>query len=205
MPTFGYTRDIPETDHSPSTDQPNMRTNTNSTDSLISIDHFSFGQNNFDGTHKQVQLRNAAGINGAIPAGLQGNGWETLYASATAGNGELWFVRGASATGIQLTGPGTPTISGNFGHTFIPGGIILQWGTTTASGTGTTNYLFVSNPANIDFPNNCFQVIAQSQNTTNTSTGDSSVAFISKTGFTLGTIPSGSPSGTIFSWFAIGN
>lgn len=166
MPSFGYTRDIPESDHSPSTDQPNMRTNTNSIDSLISIDHYSFEQLNFDGTHKQVQLRNAAGINGTIPAGLQGNGWETLYASTTAGNGELWFVRGASATGVQLTGPGTPTISGN-GSTFLPGGLILNWGFYDAAlgnfSSGSTSTKNDIPPQSLitlttPFPNNMFIV-----------------------------------------------
>lgn len=152
MTNFTYKRDIPFPSHNPSTDQPDMLINTNSTDSIIAVDHFSFGDNS-GGTHKQVQLKNAAGINGAIPVGLQGNGWETLYASTTAGTGELWFVRGATATGIQLTGPGTPSATTQ-GYTFLPGGIIYQWGFQTTIATS-GNVDFTISP-NIAFPNNVF-------------------------------------------------
>jgi len=128
---FTYNNGIPAANNNPSVDQPNMQTNTDSIDSIINVDHYSF-ETNFDGTHKQVQLKNSAGINGAIPAGLQGVGFETLYSSATAGTGELWFVRGASATGVQLTGPGTPSTATQ-GYTFLPGGILIQWGRRSAN------------------------------------------------------------------------
>jgi hypothetical protein len=63
MSTFVYKRNIPAANNNPSTDQPDMRINTNSTDELINVDHVSFGKTdphgdgNVDGTHRQVQLR----------------------------------------------------------------------------------------------------------------------------------------------------
>lgn len=42
--SFTYTRDIPFENNNPSNDQPNMKTNTNSIDNLLQIDHVSFNQ-----------------------------------------------------------------------------------------------------------------------------------------------------------------
>lgn len=156
MPTFIYTNDIPDANNNPSTDQPDMKVNTNSIDSLINVDHYSFQESGFDGTHRQVQLRQAAGGNGTIPAGLQGAGWESLYSSVTGGVGDLWFVRGATATGVRLTGPGTPSALVD-GYTFLPGGILVQWGFENL-GAGITTFL-VTYP--IAFPNNVFYITGQ--------------------------------------------
>jgi len=200
---FTYNENIPAANNNPSVDQPNMQTNTNSIDSIIDVDHFSF-ETNFDGTHKQVQLRDTAGINGAIPAGLQGNGWETLYTSATAGVGELWFVRGAAGTGIQLTGPGTPSVVAN-GYTFLPGGILLQWGTVTGIAGVThvqSNTLF-----NIPFPNACLVVNATPKPIAGgvTSQATISINTLSTTQFNWVYNKDTGTSYTAFSWIAIGN
>lgn len=48
-----YNRDIPFSTNNPSTDQPNMQTNTNSVDDILQVDHVSFNATN-GGTHKQV-------------------------------------------------------------------------------------------------------------------------------------------------------
>lgn len=145
MPTFNYTTNIPDANNNPSADQPDMKINTNSIDSLLNVDHYSFEESGFDGTHRQVQLRNAAGGSGTIPAGLQGNGWGTLYGSSTGGSSELYFVRGATATGIRLTGPGTPTPAAtpatnqtSNGYTFLPGGLLFQFGLTDPTGASLT-------------------------------------------------------------------
>ncbi len=203
---FTYNNGIPAANNDPSVDQPNMQTNTDSIDSIINVDHFSF-ETNFDGTHKQVQLRDSAGINGAIPVGLQGNGWETIYSSPTAGAGELWFTRGASATGIQLTGPGTPSAIQN-GYTFLPGGILMQWGRriqafASGSTTGTENFPRA-------FPKACFIVtttpfvsfasLPSSQASINVRT--SSLANLTNFDWQFYT---GSNQYTGFDWIAIGN
>lgn len=54
MPNFTYTRDIPFPSHNPSNDQPPMRVNTNSTDDIFEVDHYSFNVNN-GGYHKVIR------------------------------------------------------------------------------------------------------------------------------------------------------
>lgn len=52
MSLFTYNRDIPDAPNNPSNDQPKMKTNTNSTDDLIAVDHVSFNDTP-GGTHLQ--------------------------------------------------------------------------------------------------------------------------------------------------------
>jgi len=137
MPFYNYNNNIPFSTNNPSNDQPLMETNTNSINSIIGVDHFSF-QNNNGGTHQQVQLLESGAGNGALPAGLQPGNFETIYSSLTNGNGELWFTR-RQAAGIQLTGPGIP-VQGNNGSTFLPGGIALKWGNLNPQNTKTVTF-----------------------------------------------------------------
>jgi len=57
-----YTRDIPDAPNNPSVDQGPMKTNTNSIDTLIAVDHYTFADVP-SGTHKQVTIsgKNAGG------------------------------------------------------------------------------------------------------------------------------------------------
>jgi len=130
----GYTTNIPNPPNFPSQDVANMQINTNSISTLLQVDHFGFG-NNQGGSHARVQLAEVLGS--SPPVGLL-NGYETIYSQIINANGEIFFTRGSSGTGIQLTGPGTPVVSAS-GYTFLPGGILMQWGTNTcASGTTIT-------------------------------------------------------------------
>lgn len=159
MPNFNYFLNIPAAANNPSVDQPNMETNTNSINSIIGIDHFSFGSpNGSDGTHQQVNLRVSPGVNGALPAGTAGPGWNTLFTSnvtATSTN-EIFLSRGGTAA-IELTGPGAPLAATN-GRSFFAGGIRFEWGIVTLTAGvphDTANVFFV--PA---FTTTCFNIQA---------------------------------------------
>jgi len=131
--SFTYIRDIPFASHNPSTDQPNMQTNTNSIDNLLQIDHVSFNDVTNSGKHLHVTfptfqpdpilLNNQAQIYpktfGSSPTYL-----ETYTASSTSGgsqiNGYLPFVKAMGRfTGVAgmypqtLTNPIPDTIFAN--------------------------------------------------------------------------------------------
>ncbi len=73
-----YTLNIPDAPNDPSADQGPMQTNTNSINTLIAVDHYSFADTP-SGTHKQVTL------SGKNAAGAQTDPTSTLYtASGTA-------------------------------------------------------------------------------------------------------------------------
>ncbi len=67
MTNFDYNTDIPDGPNNPSNDQPLMKTNTNSIDGIIAVDHIGFQQNNggfHTVIHQGPQLANPAAIPG---------------------------------------------------------------------------------------------------------------------------------------------
>jgi hypothetical protein len=156
MTNYPYTRDLPVSGNDPSVDQPSMTINTNSVDSLIDEDHYSFGENN-GGFHRQVRMPNLA----TIPLGTIAAS-STLYSKVATGQGsQVFFTNANTGNEYQLTradntnyasfglfpafqyralGP----ITGNAGWTFLPGGIRYQYGTVnmTAFPAGSYNLAF---------------------------------------------------------------
>lgn len=212
MTNFAYNQNIPNPPNNPSTDAPNMQTNTNSVFGLIAVDHIGFTQPN-GGAHNQVQLQLVPGS--SPPSGLIGAGFETLYSQQVV-NGELFFVRGGDPTGIRMTGPGSPS-SGTTGKSFLPGGFGIEWG--VVNGTHGGNNVFNSgDTGTVTFPtaflNSLFTVTTQVYyNSTTAGAPSNSSSMIvaidfnslSRSSFNWKVlIPSGS-SFTNFTWIAIGN
>jgi len=153
MPLFPYNRDIPDAPNDPSADQPLMKANTNNIDNIIDEDHFSFDENN-GGLHRQVRLPLRGGSPGTIPPGLVA-GEGTLYTKTVTSTGVLtetglFYTPDNSTDQYQLTRTITADIaefgtntnySGtlNGGWTFLPGGLVLQYGLAVSSGTSNPN------------------------------------------------------------------
>ena len=218
LPSISYALNIPNPPNNPAIDVIDMQSNANAIDSIIRVDHVAFNAKNNSGCHNQSNYIITSSGSSPTPPPLPSlsDNAVTMYASkinegGTFGNGaELFFLRQADDTNqIQLTGPGIPAFSGNFGITFIAGGFIVQWGKVFAGQTSSnrTDYLFSSTSPNIAFPNRCFQVqITLQQAIIN---GFSfGINNLSATGFSLNTLASSYGSGgggATFNWFAIGN
>lgn len=194
---MSYTTGIPRSGQSLGNSRPQVQGNFDYINTAFAINHVAFNSSGF-GKHKFVDL--VEGLPDPVPAG----GTNTVFSKVGGvfALGELFYVRGAGGTPIQMTN-GNILANAN-GYSFLPGGILVQWGSTTSSGTGTRNVNFVAD-GNINFPTACWHVFAQTH-ITNVSNGIVwTTANISTTGFALGTNPEVTPSGTSFSWFAIGN
>lgn len=154
MPTYNYINDIPDAPNNPSQDQPNMKINTNSIDSLINEDHYSFEQSNRDGFHRQVRMPDQ----GSAPAGRTSS-MGTLYTklglslTAATDRSQLFYVNGTSANEYQLTrvdnaqftkfGTNTAYVADHEGGwTFLPGGLILMYGKRTVTASGDVEITF---------------------------------------------------------------
>lgn len=142
MPFIPYNTNIPAANNNPSVDQPDMQENTNSTESWVAVDHYGFNDNN-GGLHKQTRIVDQV----AIPAGLAA-GMSTLYSKLATSEGvsqesDLFFSPGTSGNQYQLTraitgkfalfGQNTNNYNGigvdyDGGWTYLPGGILLQYG-----------------------------------------------------------------------------
>lgn len=135
MPNFTYNLDIPLSTNNPSVDQPNMEVNTNSIAGILNVDLIGFGNTN-GGFHNQSTYVDQ----GADPGSASGQVVE--YSKSVSSSSELFIQRDSVSTPIQLTN-GTVNIAGNAtgvskGHSFLPGGLIIQWGSLVATTGGTT-------------------------------------------------------------------
>jgi hypothetical protein len=188
--SFTYNLNIPAANNNPSADQPNMKTNTNSINSILNVDHFPFAAGNA-GRHKQVTLTNEA-----APGFTGGNG--TLYANLA--SGQSWPFWQNALGSFQLAGQNS--VSAN-GYTTLPGGVILQWGTKTINFSGSSTS--VSFP--LTFPNAAFSVTFACVNNQGNSPSANNIYVRSGTLTTSGFTASNSSSGgtTAIFWMAIGN
>lgn len=157
---YTYTTDIPLSTNTPATDQPNMKTNTNSIKSIIGTDHLTFGTATglqSDGWHTVIH----SVPQGSDPAAIVGYG--QVYTKTVSGDQQLFYESGGGVIS-QLTPGGVPSVAAS-GYTYLPGGIILQWGVYNANGGNfssgsTTNSSSGESKITLPlaFPNNLFFV-----------------------------------------------
>jgi len=157
MTTFPYTEDIPDPPHNPSSDVPNMKTNTNSISGILEVDHVGFNAAN-GGQHLQVTFE-GNNIPASQPAALQ----SVLYTNVGVadashpqlfwGNFNSWQNPGPTLTtpfhlsGVRAwayvpagsTGPSAPTQSSNI-STISRSGAGLYTITLKSGSVSSTNY-----------------------------------------------------------------
>lgn len=128
-----YNPNIPQPTDKLKNSQPQILNNFSSANTSFGVNHFAFDNATLNnGKHNFVELVERT----VIPPGLV-TGEETLYSKVVSAEGQMFFTRGSSAVEIQMTGPGDPIVSQN-GKTFLPGGILMQWGTVLNVVDGTT-------------------------------------------------------------------
>ncbi len=111
----------------------------------------------------------------------------------------LYFLTGGSEL-IQLTRNITPKNPQN-GYSFLPGGLLMQWGVITAPGAGTILTQFITN--NINFPNACYNVFITVDKSSSLTRGVS-VNSINATQFAISINGADLPINFVY-WMAIGN
>ncbi|SRR5258706_4072890 len=181
-------------------------------------------RNNLDGTFQTLGIDhvNNNGQPGGKPAG-----YHTVIHSVpqgsnpapVAGYGQLFSKTINSFTTDQAlfweTGAGliqqltvnlTPSPAAN-GYTFLPGGLILQWGKINSTASSFQTLTFAT--SNIAFPNNCFGIWTQvygNSGTPATSTGNVEIrqSTLTRTTFQWAFVTSSSQY-TGFYWWALGN
>lgn len=150
MPDFPYALNTPDGPNNPSDDQPNMKINTNSSAAIWDIDHYGFGVD-FGGLHQIVSLTHD-GASGIPSSRLTNQG--TIYPKfdSTTGETQAFYTPDQTANEYQMTRTqnanfatfSTNTaysmsdVNLNGGWTFLPGGMLLQYGlkaSPTNSGT----------------------------------------------------------------------
>lgn len=196
--TFTF-QNIPNPADLISTSQGDLKNNFQYFQASLNKDHqIVFSDTNmttFEGRHRQVSLKNLHGIVPTISDGADSQ----IFSD----NGNLWAnttVVGAPVP-AQLTTfvadsvvPG-PTFGKSIGWTFLPGGLIMQYGTASTAGSTKT----VTYP--IPFPTGIFSVVA----TIVTSSPSRFVMVSTSVSPTTQFVATGSASAFAFNWIAIGN
>ena len=152
--TFAYNQNIPFATNNPSNDQPLMEQNTNSIYSILNVDHYTFGTGPLgDGKHKQIQMpallaTPTVGVLGettiypmSVTRGAASSTELFITPDANAANNSYQLTQTilASQTQFGVYNAYTSGVSGvvtTGGWTFLPGGLILQYGTVTPPKNG---------------------------------------------------------------------
>lgn len=164
--SFPYNTDIPAANNDPSDDQPLMRQNTNSINSLIAVDHVTFG-NATGGQHNKVTFPNVNAQGAQVdPASVMYTeaGAESLYSQVKYRNqGSAFPLNIVKAYGVYRFTNGSPgTIaaigSQNFNITGVP------TASNTATASRTMNFTIDIASAGIPAANNNVGVLVCVQN-----------------------------------------
>ena len=147
-------------------DYQNIQNNFQQLDTTFGIGHTLFSNNTAqNGYHRNIQM-----IPNSTTASNPPNNQPVIAPAAIPGYGQLfsaeindginidtalYFLSGGNRL-TELTRNFSPSAISN-GYTFLPGGIIIQWGINNTAVPSGSNTTFTQN-FNIPFPNNCFFV-----------------------------------------------
>ncbi len=195
MPLFPFDTSVPAANDDPSSDQPDMLTNNQSTSSIIGTDHITFNLNN-GGQHKAITFNQDASY---APVGFPVSPPQLFTAISTGGIPELVYYSGTAAQSAnQYT-------AGSSGSTFLFAGFIIKWGVATL-GAGLSNTVTFASLGLANFPNNCYNVTANVH--TSTVTPDTTTLTVQTRNFTPAQFQvdkSSSSKITTINFIAIGN
>lgn len=194
-------------------DYQNVQGNFQVADTSFGKDHYAFSDSTSNnGYHKVAHLVAISTIASNPPnnfpivpppaVGFAGELFTTQSNVGLVQDEILWYQTGGGIL-AQMTVNLTPVALAN-GYTFIPGGLILQWGVIAPTSATTVTVTFAT--ANIAFPQNCFNVQVTRQRPTadpgssyefyvdNSTISKTQFQVINRDGHSYG-----------FYWYAIGN
>jgi|SRR5208282_526184 len=122
------------------TDYKNLQANMQQLDTSMSINHFAFSNGTAsNGKHTFVEMVN----NTAIPASTAA-GEATLYSITTAGVSDIYMTPDASTNQYRLTNVNAAKFASfggsSSGWVFLPGGLIMNYGASSSTSSGTINF-----------------------------------------------------------------
>lgn len=191
---MSFTPGIPKSGQSLGNSRPQVQGNFDYINTAFAINHIAFNSSGV-GKHKFLQMPEQS-PNG--PATLVDEG--ALYTRPSAGTQLFWRPENTLATGTQIQMTNIPPVNSASGYTFLPGGMLLQWKTSTLT-SGLTPVTFPTNFDAATFPYSIQLTFAES--TPAATTLSVSASSVTNLGFSIRCSPTPSGSPTIY-WIAIG-
>jgi len=208
MPT--YQPGIPTGSVNLDVDYQNIQDNFQQLNVAYGVDHVPFSDISgippagISGMHNVIHMTSQAAPAAVSTAGQLFN---TSNNDGFSTDTSLFYLT-ANNKNIRLTNNFVPVTANNTnrnGYTFLPGGVILQWGFKAGSAANTVAVAFATD--NINFPNACFNVNIIPIRAASSPGSDFSTVVVtgsvSATGFTIGNVGSHTMAG--WYWQAIGN
>lgn len=193
-----FTAGEPADGESLGSSKPKIRTNLDLLRTTLAINHIDVNATGA-GKHKFMQIPISPGVT------LPGNVNEGLFYTKSGTNTDLYYSPDAGSKQYELTktdDANFATFATNPGWTFLPGGLIIQYGTIAVPVSHADTAITFAGLGVKAFPNACFGVFANLQRS-GTNNVDTVYTFTYlATGFSYRYTSS-----TIvpFNWFAIGN
>lgn len=193
--TLGGTRDI-------------IRTNFQQINTMTAVNHVAFNASG-QGKHKFLQMPEVTASGAGVPATASNEGGLYVDVGTSPAEANLFFRGENNGFNYQLTrvdqtnnsrfGPLSSTAPN--GWTFLPGGLIFQWGSKSNPGTSGA-VIFAT--ANINFPTDIIQVQCQlyHNSSANESVTVRQDSLPNTTGFQYRS--TSSSAATVLKWFALG-
>ncbi len=148
---LNFNTGVPAAANNPSTDQNPMQVNNASNAAIWNVDHFGFG-NNLGGWHNVIHIPQITGNTDPAATTVPANAGQ-VYTRTIGGDLQLFYE---SSGGIisQLTTPGVTPSANLPGYSYLPGGVIFQWGNGIS--TGASPNVSVTFP--LTFPSAIFNI-----------------------------------------------
>jgi hypothetical protein len=173
-------------------DYQNIQNNFQQLDTTYGTDHVAYSEAENNGYHNIIRL-----VPNSTPSAITNIGqlFDSTVSDGINTDQTLYFLTGGNRL-IQLTRNFVPVANAN-GYTFLPGGLILQWGNFNPNSSTTVTFP-------LPFPGNIFNLqLTGSASNNSTFRNGVSTGTLTKTGFTWqGTIDS---HWTPIYYMAIGN
>jgi|WetSurMetagenome_2_1015567.scaffolds.fasta_scaffold538640_1 hypothetical protein len=196
IPTF--TSGYPPDNFSLGQTKSQIRDNLDGTFQAAAINHYSQNQSN-PGKHKYIQLPSQVNptstaaqeillFNGGSSIGGTTNLWFSTYSNGTVN----------SSTAVQMTRREVP-IASSKGYSWLPGGILLQWGSVSSPGSAG------SETFTIPFPNNFWNIQLSYARTTTSNAISFAINSSGTNNLSQFTYYSTTGGSTTLYWVAIGN
>ena len=125
---MSFNPNIPQSSNIPSQSQAQFLTNFGQLNTIFDVDHVTYNNATSAnrGKHDQSTYIDSSGDP------TTSSNECAVYSKALSGVSTLYFRKESNGTAIQMTGV-DPVVNANDGYTFLPGGLILKWGTIAAA------------------------------------------------------------------------
>ena len=128
---MSYNANIPQASDDPSQSQGQLLDNFQAINTFTAVNHVALNDSN-QGKHKFMQMPEQS----SAPTTTSNEGAIYTQESSLTGNTECVFRRESNGLQIEFTG----FLGAANGWSRFPSGILLKWGQSSSTGTGTTNF-----------------------------------------------------------------